>query len=199
MLTIGLTGGIASGKSTVSQMIEKLGIPLIDADHYAREVVRPGESAYKQIIDYFGRHILHSDETIDRKKLGAVIFNDDQQRKALNSIVHPEVRKKMNEQKEFYLSIGRDVVLDIPLLFESRLTGMVDKTLLVYVERDVQLTRLMERDDSTKEEAESRIKSQIPLKEKIAKADVVLDNNGTREHTKAQLIKILKKWGVKIF
>lgn len=199
MLAIGLTGGIASGKSTVSKMIQDAGIPVLDADVYAHEALNPGEEAYDQIVAHFGKSILHSDETIDRKKLGAIIFNDKKERDVLNGMVHPVVRKKMNEQRQVYLDEGRHaVVLDIPLLFESRLAETVDRTLLVYVSENVQLKRLMERDGSTKEEALSRIHSQIPLEEKRRHADAVIDNNGTTAETKEQLFNILKQWGINV-
>lgn len=195
MIVIGLTGGIASGKSTVSKMLENAGIPVIDADRYSREAVEPGEKAYKEIVAHFGEGILHGDRTIDRKKLGAIIFNDEAERKKLNAIVHPAVRKKMNERKNFYRKEGREaVVLDIPLLFESQLQGTVDKIMLVYVNEHVQLKRLMERDGSTKEEALSRIRSQIPLENKKTGADAVIDNNGSQSETESQLYEILKRW-----
>ncbi|HET7627825.1 MAG TPA: dephospho-CoA kinase [Bacillales bacterium] len=198
MLEIGLTGGIASGKSTVSRMLEDLGFPVIDADHYAREVVEPGEAAYEKIVAHFGEGVLHSDGTVDRKQLGAVIFNNDMQRKALNAIVHPEVRKKMNAEKDRYRRKQVPaVVLDIPLLFESRLTKTVDKVLLVYVDEVVQLKRLRKRDGSTEEEALSRIRAQIPLRDKKKLADAVIDNNGTVEETKSQLIEILRSWNLR--
>jgi len=198
MIVIGLTGGIASGKSTVSSMLEKAGIPVIDADRYSREAVEPGEKAYKKIVAHFGEGILHGDRTIDRKKLGAIIFNDEAERKKLNAIVHPAVRKKMNDRKNFYRKEGREaVVLDIPLLFESQLQGTVDKIMLVYVNEHVQLKRLMERDGSTKEEALSRIRSQIPLENKKTGADAVIDNNGSESETESQLYEILKRWQVR--
>lgn len=195
MIEIGLTGGIASGKSTVSRMIRDSGIALIDADVFAREVVEPGEDAYSQVVSHFGEGILHGDGTLDRKKLGAIIFNDEKERSVLNGIVHPAVRKKMNDQKAAYRDEGREaVVLDIPLLFESKLTETVDRILLVYVSEDVQVKRLMERDGSTKEEAMSRIRSQIPLSEKRPHADAVIDNNGTTEETEKQLFETFKQW-----
>lgn len=197
MMIIGLTGGISSGKSTVAEMIKQLGIPIVDADVIAREVVEPNEEAYAQIVQHFGTSILNADQTIDRKKLGAIVFNDENERKKLNSIVHPAIRQRMKQQKEQYLQEGFvHVVLDIPLLFESKLTYLVEKTLLVYVNEDVQLQRLMARDESTKEEALSRIKSQMPLNEKIKLADAVINNNGTVEETKEQLFQVLKKWSV---
>jgi dephospho-CoA kinase len=196
-LIIGLTGGIASGKSTVAKMLLELGIPVIDADQIAREVVEIGEEAYLQIVEKFGEEILHDDKTIDRAKLGAIVFNDEEKRKLLNSIVHPAVRKKMLEQKEQYVKKGeKTIVLDIPLLFESNLTHLVDKIIVVYVDDHIQLERLMARNCFSKEEAEARIKAQMPLKEKAAKADAVIDNNGTMEQTKEQLLNILKKWDV---
>jgi dephospho-CoA kinase len=196
-LIIGLTGGIASGKSTVARMLLELGIPVIDADQIAREVVEIGEEAYLQIVEKFGEEILKDDKTIDRAKLGAIVFNDERKRKLLNSIVHPAVRKKMLEQKEQYVKKGeKTIVLDIPLLFESNLTHLVDKIVVVYVEDYIQLERLMTRNGFSKEEAEARIKAQMPLKEKAAKADAVIDNNGTMEQTKEQLLNILKQWDV---
>jgi dephospho-CoA kinase len=196
-LTIGLTGGIASGKSTVAKMLLELGIPVIDADQIAREAVEIGEEAYWQIVEKFGEEILQDDKTIDRAKLGAIVFNDEEKRKVLNSIVHPAVRKKMLEQKEQYIKSGaKTVVLDIPLLFESKLTYLVDKVMVVFVDEHTQLERLMERNGFSKEEAEVRIRAQMPLREKITKADAVIDNNGSIEKTKEQLLNILAKWDV---
>ncbi|MED3843772.1 dephospho-CoA kinase [Geobacillus stearothermophilus] len=193
--TIGLTGGIASGKSTVSAMMRELGLPVIDADEAARAVVRPGEESYRQIVAAFGPGILRADGEIDRAKLGAIVFNDEQQRKVLNAIVHPAVRKKMLAEKEAHIRSGaKTVVLDIPLLFESGLTHWVDKVLVVYVDDDVQLRRLMARNGFTEEEALARIRSQWPMAEKVKRADAVIDNNGTIEETRRQLLAILHQW-----
>lgn len=194
-LVIGLTGSIASGKSTVSSMFKQMNIPVIDADKISREVVEPGEEAYLSVVKEFGKAILLSGGHIDRKKLGSIIFSDEEKRKALNEIVHPAVRKRMLEQKEHHVhNKERIIVMDIPLLFESKLTHMVNKVLVVYVEETVQLQRLMERDRSTREEALQRIQSQIPIKEKVSLADAVIDNNGTREETFEQLKDILEEW-----
>lgn len=195
MMVIGLTGGIASGKSTVANMIKDAGIALIDADIYARQVVEPGEAAYEQIVAHFGDEILHTDGTIDRKHLGSIVFNDERERNVLNRIVHPAVREKMDEQKRAYEKEGHEaVVLDIPLLFEGKRTDTVDKTLLVYVDEETQLKRLMARDGSTEKEALSRIRSQMPLAEKVPRADAVIDNNGTTAETRDQLFAIFQKW-----
>ncbi|MFC0297286.1 dephospho-CoA kinase [Geobacillus jurassicus] len=194
-LTIGLTGGIASGKSTVSAMMRELGLPVIDADEAARAVVRPGEDAYRQIVAAFGPDILQTNGEIDRAKLGAIVFSDEEERKKLNDIVHPAVRRKMLTEKEALVRSGaKTVVLDIPLLFESGLTAWVDKILVVYVDDDVQLRRLMERNGFTEEEARARIRAQWPLVEKIKQADAVINNNGTREETRRQLLVILEQW-----
>ncbi|WP_268963976.1 dephospho-CoA kinase [Pseudalkalibacillus berkeleyi] len=195
-MIIGLTGGIASGKSTISKMIVELKIPVVDADLIARQVVMPGEMAYNKIVEAFGEDVIADDHSLDRKKLGTIIFNDEDKRKTLNSIVHPAVRKEMLRQKDDYLKEHDSVVLDIPLLYESKLTHMVDQTLLVYVSADVQLKRLMERDQSSKDEALSRIQSQIPLSDKKQWADKVIDNNGTIEESKKQLIHSLSEWGI---
>ena len=191
---IGLTGGIASGKSTVSNMLKDLSIPVIDADEEARLAVDKGEKAYNDIIAYFGTEILMEDGTIDRPKLGSIIFPNQEKRSVLNSIVHPAVREKMQQKKENYIALGHKViVLDIPLLFESKLTHMIDKVIVVYVNEQTQLERLMHRNGYSNEEAKSRISSQLPLNEKRKLADYVIDNNGPIEETRKQLLDILRK------
>ncbi|WP_017437240.1 dephospho-CoA kinase [Saccharococcus caldoxylosilyticus] len=194
-LTIGLTGGIASGKSTVTKMIRELGIPVIDADQVARDVVKVGEEAYTQIVATFGQDILQANGEIDRAKLGSIVFHNEQERKKLNAIVHPAVRRRMMAEKEEYVQSGaKTIVLDIPLLFESELTHLIDKVIVVYVDDEVQLERLMKRNGFSKEEALARIRSQMPLREKVKKADAVINNNGTVEETKQQLLQILREW-----
>lgn len=196
-LVIGLTGGIASGKSTVSNMLKEMNITVVDADIEARLAVEKGEPAYQKIIREFGEDILFDNEEIDRQKLGSIIFHDAEKRQLLNSIVHPEVRNRMNNKIESAIKGGEKVVvLDIPLLFESKLTHMVQKTILVYVDREIQLKRLMERNSLSLEDAEARIQSQMPLSEKVGLADAVINNNGSLDETKKQLSEILNGWGV---
>ncbi|HEX6594606.1 MAG TPA: dephospho-CoA kinase [Bacillota bacterium] len=196
-LIIGLTGSIASGKSTVSLMFDDLKIPVIDADKIAREVVEPGERAYEEIVHHFGKDILRKDLTLDRKKLGEIVFSDDEQRKILNGIVHPAIRKKMLERRDRFVERGeRCVVLDIPLLYESNLTHYVDRTIVVYVDPSVQLERLMDRDEYTEEEAQKRIDAQMSIREKAKLADAVIDNNGTKYESYQQLQALLKQWNV---
>lgn len=193
-VVIGLTGGIASGKSTVSNMLKNLGIRVVDADQISREVVEVGKPAYQQILSVFGDEILHQDKTINREKLGAIIFGDHSKREQLNKIVHPAVRKEMlNGVEEEKAKNSKAVVLDIPLLFESKLTHMVDKTILVYVDEKTQLKRLMERNGYTEKEAKMRIESQLPLHTKKDLSDEIINNNGTIEQTEKQLHEILKK------
>ncbi|WP_249870898.1 dephospho-CoA kinase [Oceanobacillus saliphilus] len=194
-LSIGLTGSIGSGKSTVSLMFDDFNIPVVDADKIAREVVEPGENAYEQVVETFGKSILRKDGTLDRPALGAIIFADESKRKLINSIVHPAIRKKMLYLRDKHLKSGaKCVVLDIPLLFESGLTDYVDRTIVVYVDEAVQLNRLMSRDNYTEDEATQRIQSQMSMKEKVKLADAVIDNNGTKADSYEQVEKLLKDW-----
>lgn len=191
---IGLTGGIASGKSTVSKMLKAKGFTIVDADIAARKVVEPGEPAYEQIIEAFGEGILLEDLTIDRKKLGALIFADEALRMKLNSIVHPAVRAWMTREKDRAIENGeKTVFLDIPLLFESRLTYMVERTILVYVDEETQLKRLMAQRPFRKRSADADPGADAAERKK-ALADAVIDNNGSPEETKQQLEKIVSDW-----
>jgi len=196
-LVIGLTGGIASGKSTVAKMFEQLNIPIIDADKIAREVVLPGEETYDKIVETFGDDILQEDGTLNRKKLGAIIFANDDKRQQLNALIHPAIRQRMLKKRDQYIAANeRCIVLDIPLLFESNLTHFVEKVIVVYVDEATQLKRLINRDHLSETEAKQRMDAQLSLEEKAKQAHVVIDNNGTIEQTKQQLLNSLQKWGV---
>lgn len=196
-LILGLTGSIATGKSTVSKMIADYNIPIIDADLISREIVSPGEDAYLQLVSFFGEEILLNDQTINRKKLGQLIFTDEVKRQKLNSIMHPAIRTEMIRQKDFYIEKGEKcVVLDIPLLFENNLTYIVDKTIVVFVDEKNQLKRLMKRDNTTIEEAKQRIKTQISISEKAKLADLVINNNGTINETQTELELLLRNWKI---
>ena len=195
-LIIGLTGGIASGKSTVANMLKNEGITVIDADVESRLAVEQGEEAYDHIVNHFSKSILLEDGSINRAKLGEIIFNNKEERMKLNEIVHPAIRKRMLQKKESAENNGEAIIImDIPLLFESEFTELVDKTLLVFVDEDIQLQRLMERNHYSKQEALARIHSQMPLTEKKRLADVVIDNNGSLEQTELQLKNVLSEWG----
>ncbi|WP_053218944.1 dephospho-CoA kinase [Virgibacillus senegalensis] len=196
-LVIGLTGGIASGKSTIAGMLAEANIPIIDADVISRKVVEKGETAYRDIVNAFGEEVLFPDGNLDRGKLGEIIFKNKAKREQLNKIVHPAVRAKMLEQRDQYVDKGeKAVVLDIPLLYESSLTHFVDKVLVVYVDERIQLHRLMERNGFTEEEATDRISSQLSLDEKADMADEVINNNGNLEESRQQLLDILNKWKI---
>src|SRR5690625_5262513 len=196
-LIIGLTGSIGTGKSTVSEMFKQLQIPVVDADIIARRVVEPNEPTYKKIIETFGESILHDDRTLNRQALGKIVFNDQQKRQQLNEIIHPAIRQEMLRQRDHHITNGEKcVVLDIPLLFESKLTHFIDKIIVVATDEKIQLERVIARDQSTKEEALQRIKTQIPITQKTKLADAVINNNGTIEETRKQLIKILTDWHV---
>ncbi|QQZ10637.1 dephospho-CoA kinase [Heyndrickxia vini] len=194
-MIIGLTGGIASGKSTVSTILKTKGYTIIDADIAAREVVNIGEDAYNGIIEAFGKKILLEDGNIDRKQLGSIVFHNTEKRLLLNSIVHPAVRNYMQKKKTEAIEAGKQtIIMDIPLLFESKLTYMVDKTILVFVDPDIQKERLMKRNQLSEEDAVARIGSQMRLNEKIQLSDAVIDNNKTIEETEKQLYNIINEW-----
>ncbi|GGM26738.1 dephospho-CoA kinase [Paraliobacillus quinghaiensis] len=191
---IGLTGGIATGKSTVANFFREQNIPVIDADVIAKEAVEPGQYAYNQIIETFGEKVLQNNGMIDRQKLGKLIFSDDTKRKKLNNIVHPQVRSKMIAQRDYFIRAKEEmIILDIPLLFESNLADLVYRVVVVYVDPDTQLKRLVDRDNLSKEDAQNRIQAQMPIDDKKDLADRVIDNTGSIEYTKKQCKEIIKQ------
>jgi len=196
-LIVGLTGSIGTGKSTITNRLKQLNIPVVDADLIAREVVEPGEPAYKEIIETFGEDILHENKRLNREKLGYIVFSDEGKRKQLNSIIHPAIRQEMIAQRDAYVAQEVPcVVLDIPLLYESDLNHFVEKVIVVATERSIQLERILKRDEIDKEEALRRMNSQIDVAKKVEWADAVIDNNGTIAESEAQLEAILRKWQV---
>jgi len=188
-LVVGLTGGIASGKSTVSRQLAGLGCRVVDADQLARDVVQPGEPAWRAIVATFGREVLLPDETLDRKRLGALVFADPARRRTLEAITHPAITARREALLAAWAGEGFVglVVLDTPLLVEVGLTGQVDRVLVVYVDRLTQHARLTGRDALDPAEADRRIASQMPLDAKVAVAHYVIDNSGTPEATQAQV------------
>lgn len=188
MLVIGLTGGIASGKSTVSGMLRELGAPVVDADAIVRAVQAPGTPVLAAIVAEFGEGILHPDGSLNRAALGRLVFTAPERRRRLEAIVHPAVRERMWAEVEQYRREGRAaVVLDIPLLFEGGLERTVDRVWLVYVERAMQHSRLIARDGISPEEADQRISAQQDLASKRSRADVIIDNGGTVARTRTQV------------
>lgn len=193
--TIGLTGSVATGKSTVSNMIQQAGIPLVDADVAARKVVEPGTEGLKEIVAYFGGEILLADGTLDRAKLGEIIFKDKEKREKLNEITHPRVKDYMLEARERFFRAGEELVFfDIPLLFESHLESLVDQIVVVWTTPETELKRLMERNNLTKEDALRRIESQMGIDEKARKADFVIDNNESLEKTQKQVYSFIERF-----
>lgn len=187
MRVIGLTGGIASGKSTVSAMLRELGAEIIDADQLAREIVEPGQPALEEIARRFPG-VLTPDGRLDRPKLGAHIFAHPEERAALNAITHPRVRELFEKKTAALEARGIDrVVYDVPLLIESGLQHGMEAVILVVVPREVQLARLMARDGFTREQAEARLNAQMPLEQKVPHATYVVDNSGSLDQTREQV------------
>jgi dephospho-CoA kinase len=191
MIIVGLTGSVGTGKSTVTNFFRELGAYIIDWDELAREVTRPHLRAWKEIVEYFGKGCLNEDLTINRQKLAKMAFSDKGKVTKLNHIVHPEVFKEDERITNEIKSLDPDalVIKDIPLLFELTRPIFVDKIVVVSVSEQTQLRRLEEKGMSW-EDARSRIKSQLPLEEKIKSADFIINNDGPLEETKKQVEEI---------
>lgn len=180
MFKIGLTGGIASGKSTVLTYFKDKGIPYIDADIVAREVVEPGTKGLEAIVDAFGSNVLHDDGTLNREALGAIVFHNEEKRQLLNGCLKIHIRNRIMELTSQYEQGNSSVIIyDIPLLIEGEWYTMMNEVWLVYVNETTQIERLMSRNGYSKEDALARIKSQMRLDDKRSYADVIIDNNGT--------------------
>lgn len=196
MRVIGLTGGIASGKTTVSDMLAARGAAVIDTDLLAREVVEPGQPAYRDIVHDFGKAVLTPEGAIDRAKLGALVFADAASRQRLNGYTHPRIRQIMLDRVAALAASPAPppaAVLVIPLLFENRLEALVEESWLVKVDPEVQKARLMSRNAFTETEAEQRIAAQMLLAEKIARATRVVDNSADRDHLRAEVDRVWRE------
>ena len=177
---IGLTGGIATGKTTVSNYLaDTYRLPILDADIYAREAVQPDSPILKQIYQRYGLQVQHSDGTLNRKRLGEIIFSNSAERQWLEQQIHPYVRDRFKSQLDTIVALT--VILVIPLLFEAKMTDLVTEIWVVSCSPEQQLRRIQKRDRISKEQAQARINSQLPLQQKIALADKVLDNSSTKE------------------
>ncbi|MHB8122262.1 MAG: dephospho-CoA kinase [Desulfuromonadaceae bacterium] len=188
MKVIGLTGGIATGKSSVARFFTERGIPVIDADQLARDAVRPGSLALAQVVSAFGRVVLLHDGTLDRKRLGEIIFANPDKRRSLESILHPEIRKQAEEQIAQAAAAGqKQVIYMAPLLIEAGATDRVDDIWVVTVRPEIQLQRLMQRDGISLDQAQRMIASQMPLAEKESYGSVIIDNSGTEAETRTIL------------
>ena len=189
--TIGLTGGIASGKSTVTRMFGELGVPCVDADQIAREVVEPGTPGLRDVVEAFGAEVLSVDGSLDRKKLGALVFANPALRDRLNAIVHPVIRERSAERLQELSRPGVPYVLyDAALLVENGLHHAFDALVVVRSSPEVQRERLRKRDGLSDTEITQRLDAQMPEDEKAAAADHVVDNSGTLEATRAQVVAI---------
>ncbi|MFD2671694.1 dephospho-CoA kinase [Marinicrinis sediminis] len=199
-MNIGLTGGIACGKSTVANMLVEGGAVLVDADQIAREVVLPGSSVLQEIEARFGADILDEYGSLKRKELGKIVFQDDQARKALEDIMHPAIRALMKARMEELEQAdpNRLVVVDVPLLYESDLVHLFENVMVVYIPTTLQLKRLMDRDGLDEAAARQRLQAQMPIEEKKRRADFVIDNQGTLVQTREQVIAYLNEWKPKI-
>jgi dephospho-CoA kinase len=186
MLNVGLTGGIACGKSTVARLFAEKGAFHIDFDRLAHAVQEPDQPAWQQIVDYFGSEILHPDRTIDRTKLGAIVFKDKRKRAMLNSIVHPAVFGAWCCRTQEIKEIKPDAIMlsDAPLLIEEGMQPLFDLVLLVYISPEEQTDRLMERNALSREEARLRLASQMSIDAKLPFAQIVIRNQGTLEETR---------------
>ena len=195
MLNIGLTGGIACGKSTVAKMFVKNGAHLIDFDELAHEVQEPEKPAWKKVVNHFGERILQPDKKIDRVKLGKIVFADKEKLSELNKIVHPLVYQEWHLRLEKICKKEKHTIVlsDIPLLFEGNMQNLFDLTMLVLIAPEEQIRRLMARNGVKKEEAEKRLKSQMPIGEKIASADIVIDNEGSIPETEKRVGQVWKE------
>lgn len=186
---VGLTGGIAMGKTTISQFLKFKAIPVVDADQIAHEILTVDEVKVK-LMDTFGESILDKNQNIDRRKLGPIVFNDQRQLEKLNIIVQPYIRTEIVRQLDNF-SASKVVVLDAPVLFEQGYEKMVDYLMVIKTSAQIQVERLMQRDSLNEIDAQKRIQAQMPIEEKVKKADIVIDTSGTIEETRSQVVKWL--------
>lgn len=191
MRIIGLTGGIASGKSTVAKTLSKLGAYVIDADKVAHMIIEPHRPAWYDIVQEFGEEILNRDQTVNREKLGKIVFDDPVLLQKLNSITHPRIMEFFKEEMQRLKAQVPDsiIVFEVPLLYETHMDRICDEVWVVWVDRETQLERLCQRDNISREDALKRIEAQMPLDEKAKRAKVVIDNRHTIEETIANTVK----------
>ncbi len=193
MRVIGLTGGIASGKSTVSAILAELGAHLVDADVVAREVVEPGEPALEELGRRFPG-MVGADGRLDRAKLAERVFGNEAERKALNAITHPRIQQRVLEKTQAFAEQGAELVIyDAPLLIENRVHEHLDGVILVAAPRELQIQRLAARNGMTREHAQARIDSQLSLEEKRKHATWVVENSGSLENTRRQVEEIWRE------
>lgn len=192
MKWIGLTGGIATGKSTVAMILRDLGLPVVDADHLAREVVKRDSTGLAEVITFFGSAVLDAEGNLDRKKMGAIIFSDENKRQHLEDILHPRIQELRAKERRDLEQLGFELAFyDVPLLFEKNLEKEFDATVLVYCSAEEQKKRLKERDHLNDIEIENRLRAQIPIDEKLKRANYVIMNTGAPSDLKRNVISVL--------
>lgn len=193
-LIVGLTGGIVSGKSTVASMFKDIGAKIVDADKLGHSVILPHRPAWEKITRLFGKDVLQNDLTIDRERLGKIVFTNQTLLKKLNKITHPEIikliKKEINLAKNKTHNQQKILIIDAALIYEAKIDRFMDKIIVVYIDKDEQVKRLAKRNNLSKEEALQRIKSQMPMKEKVKMADYVIDNSNSLDKTREQVEKI---------
>lgn len=191
MKIIGLTGGIGSGKSTVARKLKDLGAFIIDADETAHSIQEPHKPAWQDIVEYFGEEILNPDMTINREKVGEIVFSDPEKLAVLNKLTHPRIMESLKDEFRIIKAGNPDaiVVLEVPLLYETYMERMCNEVWVVWVDRETQIERLTKRNKYSREEALRRIEAQLSLDEKARRADVVIDNRGTIEETISSVTK----------
>ncbi|XP_023941555.1 dephospho-CoA kinase domain-containing protein [Bicyclus anynana] len=194
MFIVGLTGGLATGKSTVLSIFRENGVAVIDADEVARQVLEPGTKAWQELRNYFGDEVLHPNGKVNRLKLGELIFNDIEKRKKLNAITHLRIQTAMMKMAIMYFFSGHKyVVMEVPLLFETgKMLSFMHKIITVVCEDHQQLERLCKRSDLSEKAAKKRIKCQMPLEKKVANSNFVIDNTGDFNHTRSQTESIIR-------
>ncbi|MCD0512322.1 dephospho-CoA kinase [Staphylococcus aureus] len=192
---IGLTGGIASGKSTVSELLSVFGFKVVGADKAAREAVKKGSKGLAQVREVFGDEAIDENGEMNRRYMGDLVFNHPEKRLELNAIIHPIVRDIMEEEKQEYLKQGYNVIMDIPLLFENELENTLDEVWVVYTSESIQMDRLMQRNNLSLEDAKARVYSQISIDKKSRMADHVIDNLGDKLELKQNLERLLEEEG----
>lgn len=191
MKWIGLTGGIATGKSTVARLLESLGCPVIDADQISHQVTQFGQPGYLQAVSHFGPSILNENQDINRKKLSQIIFLDQQKKLELENILHPLIHEKVEHLKSDYHKKGFELcIYDVPLLFEKKMKDQFDAVTTVWCEPHIQMQRLMARNTLGQAEALLRIQNQLPLATKISQSKYCIDNSGSEK----SLIQIVSNW-----
>lgn len=192
MTVAGLTGGIASGKTTVARMFAEEGAHVIDIDEISRFVVEPHKPAWQDIVGYFGETLLRDDGTVDRNRLGRIVFADPIKRKKLERMVHPRILKEYEERLRTIIKKNRQavVIADVPLLMEIDMQHWFEKVILVYIPPESQIMRLVQRNGLSQQAARDRLNSQMPIEEKVRRADFVIDNRGSLEETRRQVKRV---------